>query len=122
MAVTYQNVSAFLPSHRATVWVGSACLWPGQSVTVGDELPETHPAIVQGALLRIDEPTASATAQASELEPVADVSRFDHAQTRSELWRLIKSSEGGSAAYAAATGRSYRQSSAEDFARYLAGA
>jgi len=119
MAVTYQNVSAFLPSHRATVWVGSACLWPGQSVTLGDELSETHPAIVQGALLRIDEPTASATAQAAELEHVADVSRFDHAQTRSELWQVIKSSEGGSAAYVDATGLRYRESTAADLSDYL---
>ena len=115
MAATYRNDSRFLPARRATVWVGSVCLWPGQSVTVREPLPETHPAIVRGTLRRIDEPAALAPTEEVEVEG----GRFDNAPTRAELWRRIKSSEGGAAAYFDSTGLRFRQSTASDFADYL---
>jgi hypothetical protein len=116
---TYRNTSRFLPARRATVWVGSACLWPGQSVTVREPLPETHPAIVRGTLRRIDEPAASDPAPTDKVEVEIEGGRFDNAPTRAELWRRIKSSEGGAAAYLDATGLRFRQSTAADFADYL---
>ena len=116
---TYRNDSRFLPARRATVWVGSVCLWPGQSVTVREPLPETHPAIVRGVLRRIDEPAALDPAPTDEVEVEVEGGRFDNAPTRAELWRRIKSSEGGAAAYLDATGLRFRQSTAADFADYL---
>lgn len=116
---TYRNVSAFLPAHRATVWVGPVCLWPGQTVTTSVALPETHPAIVRGTLRRIDEPAAPDPAPTDEVEVEVEGGRFDNAPTRAELWRRIKSSEGGAAAYLDATGLRFRQSTAADFADYL---
>jgi len=112
MAATYRNCSTYLPARRATVWVGSVCLWPGQVVTVREPLPETHPAIVRGVLRRID-----GHAEAPSAPPAAPA----NAPGRNELWAQVKRSTGGAAAYTEATGRTYRSSTAEDLLRYLGG-
>lgn len=113
MAATYRNESAYLPAHRATVWVGAVCVWPGQTVTVASPLSEDHPAIVRGGLRRIDGPA----------EPIADeggaLGRSGNAESRSDLWRRVKALDGGAAAYVAATGQRFRESSAVDLAAYL---
>lgn len=117
--VTYRNVSAFLPAHRATIWVGGVCLWPGQTATLREALPDHHPAIARGLLRRITDPAASGSAPPESGESREEVGGAVDAPTRSELWTRIKASKGGAAAYRDAMGRGFRASTSDDLTSYL---